>query len=68
MDDSTNRSNRSIGQYLIQRLQDYGIEDVFGIPGDYVLAFTATWNAVRSMLSVVRAKIVLDSLLTHTRD
>ena len=29
----------SIGQYLIQRLQDYGIADVFGIPGDYVLSF-----------------------------
>ncbi len=29
----------SIGEYLIRRLQDYGIEDVFGIPGDYVLAF-----------------------------
>lgn len=29
----------SIGQYLINRLQDYGIHDVFGIPGDYVLAF-----------------------------
>ncbi len=29
----------SIGQYLIRRLQDYGIHDVFGIPGDYVLAF-----------------------------
>lgn len=29
----------SLGQYLIQRLQDYGIRDVFGIPGDYVLAF-----------------------------
>jgi indolepyruvate decarboxylase len=29
----------SIGQYLIQRLQDYGIGHVFGIPGDYVLAF-----------------------------
>lgn len=29
----------SIGQYLIQRLQDYGLRDVFGIPGDYVLAF-----------------------------
>lgn len=29
----------SIGQYLIQRLQDYGIGDVFGIPGDYVLSF-----------------------------
>lgn len=29
----------SIGQYLINRLQDYGIQDVFGIPGDYVLSF-----------------------------
>lgn len=29
----------SIGQYLIRRLQDYSIEAVFGIPGDYVLAF-----------------------------
>jgi indolepyruvate decarboxylase len=29
----------SIGQYLIRRLQDYGIRDVFGIPGDYVLSF-----------------------------
>ncbi len=29
----------SIGQYLIQRLQDYGLRDLFGIPGDYVLSF-----------------------------
>lgn len=29
----------SIGQYLIRRLQDYGVNHVFGIPGDYVLAF-----------------------------
>lgn len=29
----------SIGEYLIQRLQDYGIGTVFGIPGDYVLSF-----------------------------
>jgi len=29
----------SIGQYLIKRLQDYGIRDTFGIPGDYVLNF-----------------------------
>ena len=29
----------SIGQYLIRRLQDYGIADLFGIPGDYVLSF-----------------------------
>ncbi|HWA98038.1 MAG TPA: thiamine pyrophosphate-binding protein, partial [Pirellulales bacterium] len=29
----------SIGEYLIRRLQDYGLRDVFGIPGDYVLGF-----------------------------
>ena len=29
----------SIGEYLIRRLRDYGVRDVFGIPGDYVLAF-----------------------------
>ncbi len=29
----------SIAAYLIQRLQDYGIRDCFGIPGDYVLSF-----------------------------
>lgn len=29
----------SIGDYLIQRLQDYGVRDVFGIPGDYILSF-----------------------------
>jgi indolepyruvate decarboxylase len=29
----------SIGEYLIRRLQDYGIHDIFGIPGDYVLSF-----------------------------
>ena len=29
----------AIGEYLIRRLQDYGIRDVFGIPGDFVLQF-----------------------------
>lgn len=29
----------TIGSYLIQRLQDYGIKDLFGIPGDFVLQF-----------------------------
>ena len=29
----------SIGGYLIQRLRDYGIDDLFGIPGDYILSF-----------------------------
>ncbi|MEO1614335.1 MAG: thiamine pyrophosphate-dependent enzyme [Planctomycetota bacterium] len=31
-------ANLSISQYLIQRLQDYGIGHMFGIPGDYVLS------------------------------
>jgi indolepyruvate decarboxylase len=34
-------SGLSIGEYLILRLQDYGIGHVFGIPGDYVLGFYA---------------------------
>src|SRR5690606_6013652 len=29
----------SIGRYLIQRLQDHGVTDLFGIPGDFVLHF-----------------------------
>ena len=32
-------SGMSIGEYLIRRLQDYGIGHVFGIPGDYILGF-----------------------------
>ena len=41
---STNHAPRatkplSIGQYLIRRLQDYGLKHVFGIPGDYILTF-----------------------------
>jgi indolepyruvate decarboxylase len=36
---SAKAARPSIGEYLIQRLQDYGIADVFGIPGDYVLSF-----------------------------
>ena len=28
----------SIGDYLIRRLQDYGVRDVFGIPGDTITA------------------------------
>jgi indolepyruvate decarboxylase len=31
----------SIGDYLIRRLLECGVRDVFGIPGDYVLAFYA---------------------------
>lgn len=33
------KAGMTIGDYLIQRLQDFGIHDVFGIPGDYVLTF-----------------------------
>jgi indolepyruvate decarboxylase len=29
----------NIGSYLIQRLQEYGLRDIFGIPGDFVLQF-----------------------------
>src|SRR5215210_8587792 len=29
----------TIGQYLISRLRVFGVEHVFGIPGDYVLGF-----------------------------
>ncbi|MBP90710.1 MAG: preprotein translocase subunit Tim44 [Planctomycetaceae bacterium] len=36
---SKSAAGLSIGEYLIQRLQDYGIRDLFGIPGDYVLNF-----------------------------
>lgn len=31
----------SIGEYLLERLQDYGVKDCFGIPGDYILSFYA---------------------------
>src|SRR5512135_2543909 len=33
------KTSPSIGDYLIQRLYAYGVRHVFGIPGDYVLAF-----------------------------
>ena len=32
-------TGESIGRYLIRRLRECGVRDVFGIPGDYVLAF-----------------------------
>ena len=38
-DGPAHSADTSIGQYLIGRLEDYGIRDVFGIPGDYVLEF-----------------------------
>ena len=36
---TANGAPETIGGYLIQRLQDYGVADVFGIPGDFVLNF-----------------------------
>ena len=36
---ASNSNPQSIGSYLIQRLQDYGLKHVFGIPGDFVLQF-----------------------------
>ncbi|HEV3342470.1 MAG TPA: thiamine pyrophosphate-binding protein [Pirellulales bacterium] len=41
----------SIGEYLIRRLQDFGIRDVFGIPGDYILGFYSMLE--RSPVNVV---------------
>jgi indolepyruvate decarboxylase len=41
----------SIGEYLIRRLQDYGIGHVFGIPGDYILNFYSLLE--RSPIEVV---------------
>jgi indolepyruvate decarboxylase len=41
----------TIGDYLIRRLMDYGIRDIFGIPGDYVLTFFA--DLERSPLNLV---------------
>jgi indolepyruvate decarboxylase len=38
-DPSANGAMQTIGSYLIQRLQDLGVRDVFGIPGDFVLTF-----------------------------
>jgi indolepyruvate decarboxylase len=38
---NTATHGQSIGDYLIARLLECGVRDVFGIPGDYVLAFYA---------------------------
>ena len=32
-------STTTVSQYLIRRLQELGVSDIFGIPGDYVLGF-----------------------------
>ena len=36
---ASNDASPTIGEYLIQRLQDYCLTDIFGIPGDFVLQF-----------------------------
>ncbi|HVJ68584.1 MAG TPA: thiamine pyrophosphate-binding protein, partial [Caulifigura sp.] len=36
---AANGDLQTIGGYLINRLWDYGVRDVFGIPGDFVLGF-----------------------------
>lgn len=41
----------SIGEYLIHRMQQSGIADVFGIPGDYILTFYGMLE--KSQLNVV---------------
>lgn len=41
----------SIGEYLIQRLSDAGVQHVFGIPGDYILSFYSLLE--RSPLEVI---------------
>jgi indolepyruvate decarboxylase len=41
----------TIGGYLIQRLQDLGVRDVFGVPGDYVLSFYSLLD--RSPINVI---------------
>ncbi|HEX7376991.1 MAG TPA: thiamine pyrophosphate-binding protein [Pirellulales bacterium] len=37
--DSQRVMGLSIGEYLIRRLQEFGVRDAFGIPGDYILGF-----------------------------
>ena len=62
-------SGASIGEYLIRRLQDYGVRHVFGIPGDYVLSFYAMLE--KSPLGPdrhARAKTAPDSPPTPTPD
>ena len=46
----THAAAQSIGDYLIARLLECGVRDVFGIPGDYVLAFYAKLSDSRLRL------------------
>ncbi len=45
---SSNGKSQTIGAYLIQRLQDYGVSDLFGLPGDFVLRFYGCLRRARS--------------------
>ena len=49
----------SIGDYLIARLRDSGIDDVFRIPGDYVVSFYTELERSPINASVAREKIAL---------
>jgi indolepyruvate decarboxylase len=31
--------NQNVGSFLIQRLYDYGVRHIFGVPGDFILGF-----------------------------
>lgn len=39
---STDIQTLSIGDYLIHRLREVGVKDIFGVPGDYILSFCAS--------------------------
>lgn len=49
--DPTPAAPETIGGYLIRRLQDHGLGHLFGVPGDYVLAFYGLLE--RSSIDVV---------------
>ena len=36
---TSSRKTVSIGNYLIERLYDYGVRHIFGVPGDFILGF-----------------------------
>jgi methylmalonyl-CoA mutase cobalamin-binding subunit len=36
---ATQQKQKTIGQYLLDRLNELGVEHIFGVPGDYVLKF-----------------------------
>ncbi len=38
-------SGITLGDYLIRRMQEYGVRDLFGLPGDYVLKFYCKLDA-----------------------